>query len=119
MLKSKRKKDDQSPSKKALSSDYDHDHAINSEAETPPGSGAETSMSSGSKSTAKNSKKSSKAKVKKSDEVSIKMPATVSTPKTRKPPSRFSLRGLDSNYFLRNALLNRFFTKSSSNLLNG
>ena len=39
MLKSKKKKDDQSPSKKALSSDYDGDQAINSsEAETSPGS---------------------------------------------------------------------------------
>ena len=39
MLKSKKKKDDQSPSKKALSSDYDGDQAINSsEAETAPGS---------------------------------------------------------------------------------
>ena len=53
---------------------------------------------SGSKSALKSSigskkaaKKSSKAK--KSDEVSIKMPATIPTPKTRKPPSRFSLRG--------------------------
>ena len=98
MLKSKRKKDDESPSKKALSSDYDHDQAINSQVENSPvsGGGAEASTSSGSKSTnsKKSSKKGSKSKAKKSDEVSIKMPATVSTPKTKKAPSRFSLRGV-------------------------
>ena len=50
---------------------------------------------SGSKSALKSSKKAAKksSKAKKSDEVSIKMPATIPTPKTRKPPSRFSLRG--------------------------
>ena len=96
MLKSKRKKDDESPSKKALSSDYDHDQTINSQVETSPVSGAEASTSSGSKSNSKKSKKGSKSKAKKSDEVSIKMPAlpTVSTPKTKKAPSRFSLRGV-------------------------
>ena len=97
MLKSKKKKDDQSPSKKALSSDYDGDQAINSsEAETSPGSEDKASIStSGSKSALKSSKKAAKksSKAKKSDEVSIKMPATIPTPKTRKPPSRFSLRG--------------------------
>jgi len=114
MLKSKKKKDDQSPSKKALSSDYDGDQAINSsEAETSPGSEDKASIStSGSKSALKSSKKAAKksSKAKKSDEVSIKMPATIPTPKTRKPPSRFSLRG----WLLNNPLFPPPFGHSSS-----
>ena len=122
MLKSKRKKNDtsQSPSKKALSSDYDHDQAINPEddcsrsgapnASTVSNNSSDSkSWHSGSRSSSRQEKKTSKSK-QKPDEISIKMPQP-STPKTRKPPSRFSLRG----WLLSNPIFPPPFGQNSSN----
>ncbi len=108
MLKSKRKKDDatQSPSKMALSSDYDHDQAVNAE----EGLSLSERKSWGSRSSSRQDKASSAAnkRTKKPDEVSIKMP---STPKAKKTTtSRFSLRGL----ILNNPLFPPPFGQSSS-----
>ena len=89
MLKSKRKKEEtqQSPSKMALSSDYDQPHHEGQE-ENSAASAFSERKSLGSRSSGSQARAA--AGRKKPDEVSIKMP---STPKGRKRPSRFSLRG--------------------------
>lgn len=96
MYKSKKKKDENptSPSKMALSSDYDN----------ASGGQAEESKSMGSTS----SSRKSSSKKKKSDEVSIKMPSTSS--RSRKSTSRFSLRG----WLLNNPIFPPPFGQSST-----